>query len=301
MLLFQQMLVLFVYMMIGYFCSKRKLFHESFGNNVSWLVVNISNPMMILSSVINGDGSVKTSELLLTGEVAILIFAFLLVLATFIPKILKLNRKEAGYFQLMTVFNNVAFMGFPLISSIYGSGALLYAAVFLLPYNLLFYTYGINVVSPTKQKFNWKKICNAGVIASILAVVFYLTQLPIPQFIKTVTQGLSNVNAPLSMIVIGISLSKFNLKELFLDQKMLIFAGMKLILIPIIGMCIVKQFVSIPTLQGVCMIVLATPAGSMTAMLAQQMGGNYKKVAQGVALTTLLSVFTIPLVSLIVL
>ena len=79
MLLFQQMLVLFVYMMIGYLCSKKKLFHEEFGNNVSWLVVNISNPMMILSSVINGDGSVKRNELFLTAILAIGIFLFLLI------------------------------------------------------------------------------------------------------------------------------------------------------------------------------------------------------------------------------
>lgn len=300
MLLFQQMLVLFIYMMIGYVASKKGILHEEFGSKISWLVVNIANPTMILSSVVNGDGTIKGSELITTAILAVAIYAILLILAAFVPKVFKLKANEAGYFQLMTVFNNIGFMGFPVISAIYGSGALLYASVFLLPYNILFYTYGVNVVSTTKQKFNWKKILNVGVIASILAIVLYLTQIPMPQFVKSTTQGLSNLNAPLSMIVIGISLSKLSLKELFLDVKMLLFAGMKLLVVPIIGMFVIKQVITIPVLQGVCMVMLATPAGSMTAMLAQQSGGDYNKVAKGVALTTLLSVLTIPLVSIIV-
>lgn len=300
MLLFQQMLVLFTYMMVGYVASKKQIFNDEFGNKVSWLVLNIANPMMIISSAVNGDGSIKGSDLMLTAGIAVAMYVLLLTLAALVPKIFRLKADEAGYFQLMTVFNNIGFMGFPVISAVYGSGALLYASVFLLPFNILFYTYGVNVISKTKQKLNWKKVLNIGTIASILAVILYLTQIPAPEFVKAATQGFSNLNAPLSMIVIGISLAKLSLKELFLDVKMLLFAGMKLLVIPIIGTLAIKQIVTVPALQGVCMIMLATPAGSMTAMLAQQAGGNYKKVAQGVALTTLLSVVTIPLVSMIV-
>ena len=52
-------------------------------------------------------------------------------------------------------------------------------------------------------------------------------------------------------------------------------------------------------LCGVCMVMLATPAASMTAMLAQQYGDEEsgEQAAKGVALTTLLSVVTIPIVS----
>jgi predicted permease len=51
---------------------------------------------------------------------------------------------------------------------------------------------------------------------------------------------------------------------------------------------------------NVCYIILATPVGSMTAMMAQQYGGNYSLASRGVALSTLLSVATIPLVALLI-
>ncbi len=48
------------------------------------------------------------------------------------------------------------------------------------------------------------------------------------------------------------------------------------------------------------MVMLATPVGSMTAMLAQEYNGDYELASKGVMLSTLLSVVTLPIVSAIV-
>jgi predicted permease len=45
------------------------------------------------------------------------------------------------------------------------------------------------------------------------------------------------------------------------------------------------------------MVTLATPIGSMTTMMAQEYHADYSLTAQGVALSTLFSVVTIPLVA----
>lgn len=67
----------------------------------------------------------------------------------------------------------------------------------------------------------------------------------------------------------------------------------------IAGTWIIKQFVDDPMILGVCMVMLATPVGSMTAMLAQQYDGNYDLAARGVALTAILAVVTMPVVSVL--
>ena len=124
MLLFQQMIVLFIYMMIGYVACKKGKFDEEFGKKISWMVLNVANPMMIISSAVSGNGTIKGSELVLTAVIAFSTFVFMIVLAMFIPKIFHLDGKEAAYFKLMMVFNNIGFMGFPVISATYGSDAL---------------------------------------------------------------------------------------------------------------------------------------------------------------------------------
>ena len=64
--------------------------------------------------------------------------------------------------------------------------------------------------------------------------------------------------------------------------------------------CIIKSFIHNEMLLGVCMVMIATPVASMTAMLAQQYDGDYELASRSVALTTILSVVTMPLVSVIV-
>lgn len=111
--------------------------------------------------------------------------------------------------------------------------------------------------------------------------------------------SLSNLTAPLSMIVIGDSIAMMNVKELVKDMKLLLFSLLKLLLIPVIGVLIMRGLEINEILVGVCMVMLATPVGSMTAMLAQQYEGDYELASKGVAITTILSVVTMPAVSIL--
>ena len=144
-------------------------------------------------------------------------------------------------------------------------------------------------------------ILNVGVISSLLAIIIYVSGIRMPSIITISAKHLSNLAAPLSMMVIGQSMIHISPKELFGDVRLLLFSLIKLILVPVIGVSILKLFIQDQMIINVCYIILATPIGSMTAMIAQQYGGNYSLSSRGVALSTLMSVVTIPLVSLMVL
>ncbi len=304
MLLLQQMIVLFIYMMIGYFCCKKGVLNEHASKGISWIVVNIANPGMPISAVINGDGRIAGEALVHAVIAAVVLSVVLIILSLILPIVFRVPADDQGVYRVMTAFNNIGFMGFPIISATYGSEALLYASVFLLPFNISFYTYGIRAMKKEREnggeKFRIGKIFNVGVIASIIAIVLYLTQLTVPQFLKTAFGGISDLTGPLSMMVIGVAMTNIRLRELFLDIRLLGYSAVKLLVIPILGMMAVKQIVDNEILCAVCMIMMATPAASMTVMLAQQCDGNVKTASKGVALTTILSVATIPIVSAIV-
>lgn len=302
MILLQQMVVLFIMMLVGFICRKRGMLSDEANKKISGLVVNVANPALILSAAISDHEGVSGKELLQTVILAVVVFAVLICLAHVIPKLLKTPGKDEGIYRVMMVFSNIGFMGFPILAAVYGSESLLYGSVFLIPYNILIYTYGIQTMKPKgkeKEPFRVSSIFNIGVIACILTVILYFLRLPIPDFVETAVLNLSNLTAPLSMIVIGDSLTKMNIKSLFLDRRMLLFSGIKLLLIPVCATFLIKGIGLSPMLTGVCMIMLATPVGSMTAMLAQQCDGDYELASRGVALTTILTVITIPLVSII--
>jgi predicted permease len=301
MILLQQMIVLFIYMMIGYFCCKKNLLDIEASDKISWIVVNIANPGLIINAAVNGDGAVAGKELFQITGIATVLFLSLILVGLVVPLIFRISKDKRGIFNSMSTFNNIGFMGFPIISATYGNEALLYASVFVLPFNALIYTYGIYKIGGGKgNNFEFRKIMNVGVVACLISLIICVLQLQVPEFVKTTTAGLSGLTAPLSMMVIGMSLTQMNLKEMFLDIQMIGFSLFKLLVIPVLGMMVVMQFIDNEMLQSVCMIMMATPAASITVMLAQQYGGDVEMASKGVALTTVLSVITIPIVSMIV-
>lgn len=303
MLLLQQMIVLFIYIVIGYASAKKGIMDEGFSKKISWIVVNVANPALTVSAVVNGDGMIKGRDLLVTALTAVVILSGMVVLSLVLPVFFRVERKERNVYRLMSAFNNIGFMGFPVIAAVYGSEALLYAAIFSMLFNVLMYTYGIQTAKGQGMgKIEWKKILNIGVVSSIIAIIIYLLKIPTPQFFNTTMSGLSGLTAPLSMMVIGISLAGIQIRELFMDIRMLSYSLTKLLVLPVLFMAVINRVLDNEMLCGVCMIMISTPAASMDAMLVQQYGERKEAelAAKGVALTTLLSVATIPLVSAIV-
>lgn len=352
MVMLQQMIVMFLMMAVGYLCYRKQILTEEVSRKVSAIVVNVANPCMILSSALT-DQQMQGKELVQTLAIVVTMYVFLLVMAQLLPRILCIQKESRGAYAAMTVFANIGFMGFPVLAAMYGNGALLYGAVFQIPFNILIYTYGVAVLTrkqgacakaeqdvkaevDVKAETNGKtgerqdvqgitaavngkseniengseqqgklqgtveivkKIFNIGVIACIAAMLLYFLQTPVPSFLQAFITNLGNLTAPLSMMIIGASLAQMPLKELFLDKKLLLFSLVKLLLLPAVWMIMVNRVAEQEILRGVCLVMMATPAGSMTAMLAQQYGGDYETASRGVALTTVLSVITMPLLA----
>ena len=82
--------------------------------------------------------------------------------------------------------------------------------------------------SDKKEKFQWKKVLNIGVISSFVALIIYFARIPMPDFVKTTVNSMSEITAPLSMMVIGASFMEFKIKELFTDVRLLLFSLIKL-------------------------------------------------------------------------
>ena len=364
MVMLQQMIVMFLMMAVGYLCYRKQILTEEVSRKVSAIVVNVANPCMILSSALT-DQQMQGKELVQTLAIVVMMYAFLLAMAQFLSRILRIQKESRGAYAAMTVFANIGFMGFPVLAAMYGNGALLYGAVFQIPFNILIYTYGVavltrkpgacakteqdvkaevdvkaepdvnaevdmkavpngktgerqdaqgitaavngkseNIENGSEQQGKLqgtveivKKIFNIGVIACIAAMLLYFLQTPVPSFLQAFITNLGNLTAPLSMMIIGASLAQMPLKELFLDKKLLLFSLVKLLLLPAVWMIMVNRVAEQEILRGVCLVMMATPAGSMTAMLAQQYGGDYETASRGVALTTVLSVITMPLLA----
>lgn len=303
MVIMKQMLVLFMMMLIGLIACKKQIITSNTNKALSGIVVNISNPALMLSSVVGNYELAEAKDLILAVIVAISMFVILMVLAWLVPKLLKAGQNQAGIYSVMTVFSNIGFMGFPIISSLYGREALLYASIFLLPYNLLIYTYGIQRLNQTKEneKINLKQILNIGVLASILTIVLYLFKVHINGWIGDSLVMLSDLTAPLSMMIIGASFAEIDIRDLIKDKRLVLFSLMKQFIIPLIVGWFMLIYIQNSLIAGITVIMLATPVGSMCAMIARTYERDCEIVSKGIVLTTVASLISIPLVTMILL
>lgn len=302
MLLLQQMLVLFIYMMLGFFLARKGVLDERAGKTFSWMVVNVANPALIILPTINKETTLSPEQIWEALKLAVIMYVALIVIAKVITMFMRTSM-EKNLYQMMMIFNNIAFMGFPIVAAAYGPDALLYSALFTLPFCMLIYTYGIVLITANgkkQEKLKLRSIFNIGVIAVIFALAMLFIKPDMPEFVITATKGVSNLTGPLSMMVIGISLAGMKLKDVFCDKTLWLFSFVKLLVIPIIGTLIVIQLLDNDLLCHVCMVMLGTPVASMVVMLAQTYDADSELMSRGVALTTILSVITIPMVSFIV-
>lgn len=301
-----QMLILFLIMLTGMVCRKIGIFSDDMVKKLSKLVLNIANPAVILASAVSSGNNITGNNLAVTGILSLTMFASLIIIAHFIPPLIRAQKSDFGVYKCMTIFGNIGFMGLPLVSAIFGPDATLYVAIFQLPFNVLIYTYGVYVLRKDSQDGDneitvspMKDILNIGVISCLIAIVLFFTKLPVPYFITKTLDYLGSLTAPLSMMIIGDSLTKINIKSLLKNIQLLSYCIIKLLILPIAGTLIARLAGIDGTLLGVFVVMMATPAGTMNAMLSQQYGGNYKLASEGVALSTLLSIFTIAVVFMI--
>lgn len=232
---------------------------------------------------------------------AVIMYVALIVIAKVITMFMRTST-EKNLYQMMIIFN-ICIYGFPDRGSSIWTDALLYSALFTLPFCLLIYTYGIVLITANgekQEKLKIKSIFNIGVIAVIFALAMLFIKPNMPEFVITATKGVSNLTGPLSMMVIGISLAGMKLKDIFGDKRLWLFSFVKLLVIPIIGTLIVIRLLDNDLLCHVCMVMLGTPVASMVVMLAQTYDADSELMSRGVALTTILSVITIPIVSFVV-
>lgn len=293
MILLKQMIVLAIMMGIGFFLARKDILDPATSKKLSWIVVNICNPALMISAALS-ENTLSKETLLKSVYIAGGFYLILLILGFFLPYLLK--DKTNKVYSMMLVFGNVGFMGYPVLASMYGAEAVLIASIFNIYYGVLIYTYGIMIISGKKFELkNLKMLLNSGIIAAIIEIIIFITGIKLPEFMTKSFDMVAGLTAPVSMMIIGATFVGLSLKSLLKDWRIMVFSLIRMIIVPIAMFPLFKLFIQDEMFLGVCLVMVAVPVGSMNVMLATQYGGSTETSSKGVAFTTLISVLTMPL------
>lgn len=292
----QQMIILFALLLVGFSANKLGYMNAGFNKAFSGFVINVSTPAMILHSVMGQQRLLTRGEIFLLLGISVASYLLVILLSGLVPKLLRTEKAEGSLWRFMMIFSNVAFMGFPVISSLFGESAVFYASIFGMPFNLLVYSYGVRLVSGGREGgFDRKTLLSPCILASVLAMGIYLAEVPIPD-ILTVTLGyLADITVPGAMLIIGSSLALVPLRTVFRDWQVYVLSALKLIAIPVLMWVVMSLLPVSDMLVKVTVVMWAMPVATNCTMLATQYGGDEQLASRGVLISTLFSIMTIPL------
>ena len=118
----------------------------------------------------------------------------------------------------------------------------------------------------------------------------------LPAVIRGAVSGVAGLNGPLAMIVLGVYLAQCDLKTTFTRPRLYGLSAVRLVLIPLVMLFLLLVVPIDSTIKLVLLTAAATPVGSNVAVYAQLHDADYPYACQTVALSTVLSVVTLPLV-----
>ena len=210
----------------------------------------------------------------------------------------KYEKTDANVLRYGMIVSNSAFIGIPIIQSIYGSEAVMFTSVFQIPIIVTMWTIGLALFKPIDHRHALKSVIkNPSVVAVMIGFVIMLTGIKFPLFITKTISSIASCTTAISMFVVGSILAEIEWKNLF-EKKVLLYCAIRLIIYPFL-VFIALTFLNAPTLiKAIAVIMTGMPAGSTTAILAEQYGCDAKFAAKLILVSTVLSVITIPILCL---
>ena len=200
------------------------------------------------------------------------------------------------------IFPNSAFIGIPVAAAIYGSTAVFGISLLNLPFYVALYCYGVSLIQGVPMgKVDLKQIFSPLMITSILGLALYLCNIRLPDLLAEPMQTIGQISTPGAMMLIGSTLEDVPLKKAVCNWRLLLLTAGRLLLAPVAVHLVFSLFVKDEMLLGLVTLIAAMPSASFVSLLAAEYEKNEVLAAEGVFLTTILSVVTIPLMTMLLL
>ena len=304
----QQMVIIFILIGIGMILFRRRLLSEEGSKQISGLIINVTNPALLICSALDDGPKASLRDLGIALAAYAAVFAILIAVGFLLPCLLRVPKDLHYAYQMLTVFGNVGFIGIPLASAVLGSESLIFVSIFNLLFNLLIYTLGISLLQraagqaekevtiPSSGRL--QKLVNAGTVSAAVTVIFYLGNFHVPTVISSALSYTGRATTLLSMLVLGVSVAQIAPKEIFSHPKLYLFTLLRQILVPIGCILFMGSLIDNRLILNTVLLMVAVPAANMPLMLAKQLDMETDSISQGIILTTILSLVTVPVACL---
>lgn len=292
-----QVIIMFILMMLGLILKKAKVFDDRGTKQMSSLLVTIVSPSVVIDAL----SSAEYSPAMLSK----LGIAFLLSVSAHIIGILitllfyRGSDSKSTINKACSVYTNCGFMGIPLFTALEAifPGCLFFGTAYLATFNIVIWTHGVYIYTKKNFRFSIKNlIINPGIIGVSIGIILYLTRIEMPYVVTSVVKNVALLNTPLAMILLGAYLAKVDYKTVFKNIHLYIVSFLKLLLIPMVCSFLMMLLKIDNSIWLAIVVAAACPSATIGAIFAEKYNMDTAYASQIIAVTTLFSIGTIPIV-----
>jgi predicted permease len=293
MIIASQVFILFLLIGVGFWARKSKLIDDAGVRQMTQLLLVVVTPFMIIKAF-----QMPFDPALLRGLLIALISAVLSHVLGIVTGFVFFRSQEPARRKVLRfgmIFSNSAFMCIPLLQALLGSRGVFYGSVYIAVFYLLQWTYGVVLMTGNRADVNLRQaLVNPGTIGIVIGLGLFLAGIQLPTVPAAVIGHLANLNTPIAMLVIGGTLATSDLSGLWRDRAIFGATAIRLLLIPAAVLVILLPFKLEYELLAACLIPASAPVAAACALFATRYDQDAALASHLVALSTLLSIVTMP-------
>ena len=291
---FSLQFVMFAEMAVGFLLIRTKALQHDGAKTLSKLVVTIFLP----ANIINSFNTEFSMQMLMKFAQIFGTAIFTIAASMALNRILwkKSPAEHLPVLQYGTLCSNSGYLGNAVADSVYGAEGLMYTQIYLIPIRLFMWSVGLSYFAKGggKKDAVRRVLTHPCIIAVAIGLLRMLLKIPFPEALNTTLSSLGRCSTPAVMLFLGMILGEEGFKKL-LSPLTVKYSLVRLVLIPVIVMipCVLLKLE--PIVTGLTVLLAAMPAGSNTAVLAEQYDVDVEFAADCVVLSTILSILILPL------
>lgn len=290
-----QVLILFCVVLIGALCRRLGYFTDETIRGTTQLIVNVTLPCLTVANMQR-----PFSVDILINFLITLALSVLVILGSLAAAALLFRRRPHDKFAVLANlegFSNCGFMGYPIVLAI-NPDWMIYAVAYNIAFTVISWTIGVSLYQGRQNMSLRRALLQPNVVASGIGIVLFCANITLPGIPAEVLSLVGGLTTPLSMLLIGTRVCGIHLRD-FKDADYHIAAALRLVALPLLTWLLLRPLQLDPAVFAVIYLLTMMPSGTMTAMQAELYGGDAVFASRAIAYSTLLSLASVPVMSLL--
>ena len=291
---------LFLMILAGVVLKKIGVLDASGKKTLTDLCVDIVIPCNIVKSFLVG-----FQPDVIRACAGLLVVGFLLQILCVVFNKFLFNRyaeQQRKVLQYCTIVSMGGFLGNPVAEGVFGDLGLLYTSMFLIPMRVVMWSAGTSYFvagSTDKKKVIKNVLTHPCLVAVYIGLILMVTQLQLPEMLVSAVKSVGGCNSALTMFIIGTILADVKLTTI-VNPTTVAFSVFRLGILPAIALGVSRLFGLDTVATGIAVLMTGMRAGASAAIFAARYDSDAPFATRCVVLTTLISMFTLPMWCLVV-